>query len=156
MKFRYGYLANGMTPSCDAAASGGLNFLSTFYFLVFIVIGALVMLTLFIGVVTTSMDESTQEQAEAAAQDKKVVEIAAQQNIDDSTLQIYKNVFGCVIAVCLHLAVALSRAARTLRSLATTTSAAFSFVFFHLCSRTNSLLYSLFPLNFLLPTTYTT
>ena len=125
--YEYGYLANGMTPSCNAADSGGLDFLATFYFLVFIVIGALVMLTLFIGVVTTSMDESTQEQAEAKEQDEKVVKIAAQQDIDGPTLQIYKNVFGYVAAACVHvhshslatvlLVLSLSSIARSLLSL---------------------------------------
>lgn len=41
----------------------GLNWLATFYFVVFVVIGALVLITLFIGVVTTSMEMAQARQA---------------------------------------------------------------------------------------------
>lgn len=34
------------------------------YYVIFVIIGSLVMLTLFVGVVTTSMDEAAAEQAE--------------------------------------------------------------------------------------------
>ena len=46
--------------SCDNPKEGGL--LAVAYFVVFIIVGALVMLTLFVGVVTTSMEEATNQQ----------------------------------------------------------------------------------------------
>ena len=46
--------------------------MSYLYWITFIFIGALVLLTLFIGVVTTSMEEATSDMKEAQEIDKKV------------------------------------------------------------------------------------
>lgn len=51
---RYGYAE--WPEKCVSPRASGL--IATFYFLIFTTLSALVLLTLFIGVVTTSMDEA--------------------------------------------------------------------------------------------------
>lgn len=63
------------------------------YFMVFILLGALVLLTLFIGVVATSMEEATHEQEEAKIVEDKVAIIAKDNDLSRSTIEHYKEVF---------------------------------------------------------------
>jgi len=89
----YGYADNGMRPKCDTDKSMAWQAMSTFYFIVFVVIGSLIMLTLFIGVVTTSMDEATKQMSDenkVAARVKKVVDHCA---LDKSTELTYRAVW---------------------------------------------------------------
>ena len=51
------------------------------YFLIFIMIGALVLLTLFVGVVTTSMEEATEDMKEALEIEEEVQKVAEEENI---------------------------------------------------------------------------
>ena len=64
------------------------------YFLIFVTIGALVLLTLFIGVVTTSMEEATEDMKASQEVEKTVVKITAEQNLSKEMIQMYRVVFA--------------------------------------------------------------
>lgn len=87
---KYGYV--GIEHLCTSPQS--MYFGSMIYFIIFIVIGALVLLTLFIGVVTTSMEEASDEQKERVDVFERVKEIQDSLNISDETIQVYKEVFA--------------------------------------------------------------
>lgn len=57
-RFGYSIIMNASPWFCDANNSGPVDF-ATFYFVTFIILGALVLMTLFVGVVTTCMEEVT-------------------------------------------------------------------------------------------------
>jgi hypothetical protein len=71
--------------------SAGL--ISVMYFVVFFVLGGLVLLTLFIGVVTTSMEEASAQQREEAEVKERVLEIQEAEGLDDETIAMYETVF---------------------------------------------------------------
>ena len=76
---RYGYGRRCPLPShprdAPYEASRAGHVFAACYFLIFIIIGALVLLTLFIGVITTAMEEATQDEQDAAQElDEKVAE----------------------------------------------------------------------------------
>lgn len=56
-------------------------------------IGALVLLTLFIGVVTTSMEEATQQQQEEQDLQQRIKDLQAKEGLDDDTIAMYETVF---------------------------------------------------------------
>ena len=64
------------------------------YFLVFIMIGALVLLTLFVGVVTTSMEEATSNMKEAQEIEEEVQRVAQEEGLDEKQVEMYRTVFG--------------------------------------------------------------
>jgi len=68
--------------------------MSSLYFLVFVMIGALVLLTLFVGVVTTSMEEATEDMKEALAIEAEVQKVAEEENIPQEQVEMYRVVFG--------------------------------------------------------------
>ncbi|CAM9197022.1 unnamed protein product, partial [Heterosigma akashiwo] len=59
-RYGYGHIGYGDTADklCDPAKSNGLGWLAALYFVVFAVIGSLILVTLFLGVVTTSMEQA--------------------------------------------------------------------------------------------------
>lgn len=75
------------TPSANPA-------LSAAFFVIFIVVAALVLLTLFVGVVTTSMEEASKMQDLEAEMEKKIQEICAGQEVTHEQLEIYRRVFN--------------------------------------------------------------
>ena len=81
-----------MPDKCDAHAPQG--WLATLYFIIFIVIGALVLFTLFIGVVTTSMEEATSDMKEAQEVEAKVKAIMDGEKLSDEVVELYRTVFG--------------------------------------------------------------
>ena len=86
----YGY---GDTPElCVSAHASGLA--SVVFFFVFEIIAALVMLTLFIGVVTTSMEEATEDMKTAQEVDKNVAEIQLAEGLSEDVIELYRTVFG--------------------------------------------------------------
>ena len=86
----YGY--DGMEDLCVAPYDWG--WISALFFVLFTFIGALILMTLFIGVVTTSMDEATNAQKEAKDIENRVKLIAEKESIDANTIEMYRTVFG--------------------------------------------------------------
>ncbi|KAG7385370.1 Sodium channel protein type 2 subunit alpha [Phytophthora pseudosyringae] len=67
--------------------------LAVLYFCSFIVLGAMVLITLFIGVVTTSMEEATQEMEAEKELLRRVEALRAQHNIEPKVVASYMQVF---------------------------------------------------------------
>ena len=81
--------------------STNTNFVITsFYFSTFIIIGAYLILSLFIGVVGMSMEEANREQSEQAEIMEKVNQLKHKWGLDESdadfTINLYKEVFSMV------------------------------------------------------------
>lgn len=73
------------------------NYLVTsLFFVVFIVLGALVLLTLFIGVVATSMEEAADEQKQTESVDERVAEIAKDYKLSSKSVLLYREVFDAL------------------------------------------------------------
>lgn len=93
-----------MTTKINSAldyVSTNTNFAVTaFYFAIFIIIGAYLILSLFIGVVGMSMEEANREQAEQAEVMEKVEQVKYNWGLDetdaDFTINLYKEVFHMV------------------------------------------------------------
>ncbi|GMH84050.1 hypothetical protein TL16_g09799 [Triparma laevis f. inornata] len=87
---QYGYSA--WPEYCtDPHASGAM---AGIFFVIFVIIGGLVLLTLFIGVVSTSMDEAQQGQREEAEMEEKVKDLQKEKNIDKEEIEIYRKIFS--------------------------------------------------------------
>ena len=67
---------------------------SAIFFVIFVIIGGLVLLTLFIGVVSTSMDEAQAAQREEKEMEEKVKDLVEERNIDNKEIELYKQIFG--------------------------------------------------------------
>jgi len=92
---------------CDKYASNGMNdeemykctnpqafgFLALMYFWMFELIGALVLLTLFVGVVTTAMDEATEEQKERKEELIRVSEEVNSAGLSTDTIDLFRAIF---------------------------------------------------------------
>ena len=116
---KYGYdfnataVANGIPNAmgCDPHESQEQPVISAVFFSFFIVVGALVLLTLFIGVVTTAMEEAQNEQKEDDRQSEKLDKLKVGLDISDDVVEMYSTVFnmldddksGCVEEVELKL-----------------------------------------------------
>ena len=66
------------------------------YFVSFVLIGALVLMTLFIGVVTTSMEKASGEQEVKMAIDKRVNEVAKDAGFEGNVVHMYKECFDMI------------------------------------------------------------
>lgn len=66
---------------------------SLIYFSCFAILGGLILLTLFIGVVTTSMDQAQSEALEALDVEKRFVALGPKHNMDNENLNLYRTVF---------------------------------------------------------------
>ncbi|KAG7388645.1 Sodium channel protein type 2 subunit alpha [Phytophthora boehmeriae] len=82
------YIARGYV--CKPHASG---FLAVLYFCSFIVLGGMVLITLFIGVVTTSMEEATQEMEAEKELIRRVEALREQHHVDSKVVSSYMQVF---------------------------------------------------------------
>ena len=69
---------------------------TSLYFIVFILMGALVLLTLFIGVVATSMEEATEEQKSKANVDVQAAKVAKEHGLKFTTVCLYREVFSAL------------------------------------------------------------
>mmetsp|Transcript_21158 Transcript_21158/g.44099 ORF Transcript_21158/g.44099 Transcript_21158/m.44099 type:complete len:456 (+) Transcript_21158:598-1965(+) len=78
----------------DTIVFTGNGTLGSLYFLIFIMIGALVLLTLFVGVVTTSMEEATADMKEAQEIEEEVQKVAEEEGLDKDQVEMYRTVFG--------------------------------------------------------------
>ena len=67
---------------------------AVFYFVLFVVVGALVMVTLFVGVVTTSMEESAEQQAMEHTLEARIREVSNENSVTPEQLDIYRRVFA--------------------------------------------------------------
>ena len=86
---QYGY--SEMPHKCTNPKALGVW--SAIYFVVFVVIGGLVLLTLFIGVVTTSMDEAQSRQKEEAEIEEKIQELQSEKGINPQEIEVYRKIF---------------------------------------------------------------
>ena len=80
-------------PFATVIRRSGSNFAFVF-FVLFTIIGALVLLTLFIGVVTTSMDEATEEMHREFEVENRVKAFAARSGISADALRCHRMVFS--------------------------------------------------------------
>jgi len=81
-------------PGCDPTAHGPYSFgIALSYFTLFITLVANVFLTLFIGVISTSMDESRNAQREEFKIDEKIAEVRDELGLSVGQLQDFKTVF---------------------------------------------------------------
>jgi voltage-gated sodium channel len=90
----YGYqnsLVPGVGVSCETPTRQEFTVL---YFLVFQVVGALVLLTLFIGVVTTAMEEATQDQKKVMTVEKRVKAVMEEMKLSQQLVDLYREVFA--------------------------------------------------------------
>ena len=76
-------------------------YLAALYFLSFILLAALVMMSLFIGVVTTSMEAEKSKQSTGKIEDREIAEIRQRCDIDDDRYEEYKQIFA---QICLPTA----------------------------------------------------
>ena len=74
--------------NCTQPQAFGL--LAALYFVIFVVVGSLVMLTLFVGVVTTSMDEAAAEQVEIQDVELKIKELCIESSVTATQLEVYR------------------------------------------------------------------
>ena len=63
------------------------------YFIIFFILGSLVLLSSFIGRITTAMEEAQYQQAQEKALAEKVAAFVAEKGLSDATADKYKNVF---------------------------------------------------------------
>lgn len=64
------------------------------YFVIFVLIGSLVMITLFVGVVTTSMEQATEMQMMEYEIENKIRTLCHERSVTHSQLEIYRRVFA--------------------------------------------------------------
>jgi len=67
--------------------------LASFFFTIIILVGALVLVTLFIGVVGMSMEEASQEQKKEKEIEERAFVIGEVENLDEQTIRLFKEVF---------------------------------------------------------------
>jgi voltage-gated sodium channel len=87
----YGYESDALAPMCTA--SKGLGLAAAVYFIFFFFIASLCILTLFVGVVTTSMDEQRQEMEHKVKLMARVKEIMKTEEITAERLLSYREIF---------------------------------------------------------------
>lgn len=88
----YGYTDDQLASQCTKSYAGGA--LAAAYFVLFVIIGALVLLTLFIGVVTTAMDDATKDQNEQMELEARVKAISEDEKLSTATVDLYRRAFA--------------------------------------------------------------
>ena len=71
-----------------------MYWVSAFYFVIFTILGALVLLTLFIGVVTTSMDEAQEQQREEQEIEDNIASIQDIEQLSEAEIDTFRKVFS--------------------------------------------------------------
>lgn len=84
--------ANYAAPICTNSHAFG--YFAAFFFVVFVVIGSLVMLNLFVGVISTSMEQATDELEKERLLEDEVDVISAQYGVSADSMAMYREVFG--------------------------------------------------------------
>ena len=91
---KYGY-SGWMTPLCtNPYPIEGENWAAAIFFIFFTLVGALVLLTLFIGVVTTSMDEAQEQQNEEKEIQENIKRIQKEEGLTDEEIETFLKVFA--------------------------------------------------------------
>ena len=90
----YGYAS--YPEVCGNSSGLDLFIFTSIYFVIFIIIGSLVLLSLFIGVVSMSMEQAKADQKGQAAILKQAKLIAKVENIDTFTFDLYREVFDFI------------------------------------------------------------
>jgi voltage-gated sodium channel len=86
---KYGY--DSMIALCKTPEPW--SYVSTLYFVTFIIIGSLVLLNLFIGVITMNMDKAGHMFRAQQEVEQRVTNIQQMEDIDDHTIDLYRQVF---------------------------------------------------------------
>jgi len=84
--------ANYAAPICTNSHAFG--YFAALFFVVFVVIGSLVMLNLFVGVISTSMEQATDELEKERLLEDEVDVISAQYGVSADSMVMYREVFG--------------------------------------------------------------
>ena len=84
--------ANYAAPICTNSQEFG--FFAALFFVVFVVIGSLVMLNLFVGVISTSMEQAADELEKERLLEDEVEEISSQYSVSAESMAMYREVFG--------------------------------------------------------------
>jgi len=88
-------LRSGATSKANCDAPAALGWVAVFYMVSFIVFGSLVLLTLFIGVVATSMEEAKQDHKEEKKREASLKERSRLLGINPKIgLQLYRDLFA--------------------------------------------------------------
>ena len=92
----YGYMDDDeMIGMCkNITEYPGKGAIAAIYFIIFTLLGALVLLTLFIGVICTAMEEAQEAQDVEKALDMRIMEYSKENNLNEHTLSNYKKVFS--------------------------------------------------------------
>lgn len=80
-----------MFECIEPAAQAGA---ATAYFALFVIVGSLVMITLFVGVVTTSMEEATRLQMVELEIETRIMDLCHERSVTTIQLEIYRRVFS--------------------------------------------------------------
>jgi hypothetical protein len=83
----------GEEKPCQYAQYPGKSFVAALFFIIFMLLGSLVLLTLFIGVICTSMDEAQAAQKEEKELEERIIELAAKNDLSEFTIASYKKTF---------------------------------------------------------------
>lgn len=86
---RYGY--DGMEELCTD--SNAMGWMGAIFFVIFTVLGSLVLLTLFIGIVATSMDSAKADQEEEKQMEDRTKRICEELDITIKSLGLFKELF---------------------------------------------------------------
>ncbi len=89
---KYAGVFEDFPEQCTKPKAYGL--LAVLYFLIFILIGAQVLLSLFIGVISTSMDEAQESQAAEQQLEKKIIKTAQKLLLDQPRIEAMQFVFN--------------------------------------------------------------
>ncbi len=87
---QYGY--DGMEAQCTHPTPTGT--LAMIYFIFIVVVGALIMLTLFVGVVTTSMEQAKEETESEINVEKRLIEFKKLEGLSKDEVNNYRQVFA--------------------------------------------------------------
>mmetsp|Transcript_140 Transcript_140/g.277 ORF Transcript_140/g.277 Transcript_140/m.277 type:complete len:938 (+) Transcript_140:152-2965(+) len=88
----YGY--DGMEEECKNPKRWG--WLAGLYFVVFVILGALVLLTLFLGVVTTSMEKATRQMKATLALQEQIDELIKEHEIQEAGVDLFRKIFKMI------------------------------------------------------------
>ncbi|GBG26479.1 Voltage-dependent L-type calcium channel subunit alpha-1C [Hondaea fermentalgiana] len=89
---QYGY--DGMEELCTSPQALGV--VAALYYILFTLIGGLVLMTLFIGVVTMSMEEASANQDEVKAVMKRADKIAEENDLAKETVSLFHDIFSTI------------------------------------------------------------
>ena len=90
----YGYDDDWLRAKC--VDSSPASWVAAAYFVLFVVIGALVLLTLFIGVVTTGMEEATEDHKLEKDLEDKIEDVRERMGLDAGVIDKYRRAFALI------------------------------------------------------------